>query len=281
MASQSSPTSTMSESISNSNNTFPNITDLMPIKLDDTNFLNWQHQTLTILKTLGLLRYLNQNHTPPVDIDARVAWERTDAYVSAFITTNLSPSLIHVARGTTSSSSDLWQRIEDLYHLQAFVNQNLYCTRFHSLKQDDKTVLEFCDSAKILFDSLQAIGDPITEENLVLQIINGLHPDYRMFVINIKNQDLKPTYCQLRAKLLTYEARLKQSQSVYSTTVPIAAMATMNINQTALHQSNLSSPSVVCQICDKSGHKVVNCYQRFSPATGGRSTGGRWKSSRG
>ncbi|KAJ0692657.1 putative RNA-directed DNA polymerase [Helianthus annuus] len=280
MATQSSPTSTVSETFSNSSNNFPNITNLMPIKLDDTNFLNWQHQTLTILKTLGLLQFLNQNHTPPVDLDARAAWEKVDAYVSAFITANLSTSLIHIARGTISSS-DLWQRIEDLFHQQAFANKNLYRTKFHSLKQDDKTVLEFCDSAKKLFDSLQAIGDPITEENLVLQILNGLHPDYRMFVTNIENQDIKPTYCQLRAKLLTYEARLKQSQSVYSTTVPIAAMAAMNINQTAPHQSNLSSPSVVCQICDKSGHKAVNCYQRFSPATGGRSTGGRWRSNRG
>lgn len=46
---------------------------------------------------------------------------------------------------------------------------------------------------RIFFDSLQAIGDKITEDSLVLQILNGLHIDYQMFVTAIENTDVKPT----------------------------------------------------------------------------------------
>ncbi|KAJ0509644.1 putative transcription factor interactor and regulator CCHC(Zn) family [Helianthus annuus] len=139
-----------------------------------------------------------------------------------------------------------------------------------------EVVSEFCDEAKNLFDSLQSIGDPITEESLVLQILNGLHIDYRMFVTNSENSDQKPSFSQLRAKLLTFESRLKQTESNYQTSIPISAMAAMNI-QTLPYES--SSKSVICQICDKPGHKASFCYHRFS-GSGGRSgcRGGRWRS---
>ncbi|KAM0046186.1 hypothetical protein Hdeb2414_s0009g00313001 [Helianthus debilis subsp. tardiflorus] len=221
-------TTSTSDATSNSNTTLANITNLTTIKLDNNNFLNWQHQTLTILKTLGLLQFLNREITPPIEAVARAAWERSDAYVSAFITANLSPDLIHIARGTTSSS-DLWQKIEELFNQQVFANQNLYRTQFHSLKQENHTISEYCDAAKNLFDSLHAVGDQISEHALVLQILNGLHPDYQMFVTNIENNDVKPTFTQLRAKLLTHESRLKQNQSQISSTISVAAMAAMNI----------------------------------------------------
>lgn len=90
---------------SSSNSTSsPNITNLMPIKLDNSNFLNWQHQVLTILKTLGLLDFLKQDVISPIDDAAKSFWDRSDAYVTAIIMASLSPSLVHIARGSTSSS---------------------------------------------------------------------------------------------------------------------------------------------------------------------------------
>ncbi|KAJ0433650.1 putative transcription factor interactor and regulator CCHC(Zn) family [Helianthus annuus] len=163
-----------------------------------------------------------------------------------------------------------------MFHQQVFANQNLYRTQFHSLKQGSKSISEFCDEAKNLFDSLQSIGDPITEESLVLQVLNGLCGDYRMFVTNIENCDQKPSFSQLRAKLLTHESRLKQTESNFNTSVPISAMATMNLH-TLPHESS-NKTTVVCQICEKPGHKASFCYHRFSGNSGstfGRS-GGRY-----
>ncbi|KAM0066813.1 putative transcription factor interactor and regulator CCHC(Zn) family [Helianthus debilis subsp. tardiflorus] len=92
-----------------------------------------------------------------------------------------------------------------------------------------------------------------------------------MFVTNIENSDSKPTFSQLRAELLTFESRLKQNQSSYS--IPIAAMAAMTVRPPP-HTDSTSQTSVVCQICDKPGHRANTCYHRFSFNSGRR--GGRW-----
>ncbi|KAJ0531909.1 putative RNA-directed DNA polymerase [Helianthus annuus] len=264
-------TSQSSTIAASNSNPFQNVMNLMPIKLDETNYLNWKHQTTLILKTLGLLQHLNINCNPPESEEARTAWDKSDAYVSAFISANLSSSMIHLARDT-SRSAELWQKLEELFTQQVFANQNYIRTQFHCLKQRDKSVIQFCDETKNLFDQLIALGDPITEQSLILQILNGLHSDFRMFVTNIENSDSKPTFSQLRAKLLTFESRLKQDQSSHS--VPIAAMAAMTVRPTP-HTDVSSQTTVVCQICDKPGHRANNCYHRFNSNSGGR--GGRWR----
>ncbi|KAM0049833.1 hypothetical protein Hdeb2414_s0008g00290591 [Helianthus debilis subsp. tardiflorus] len=102
----------------------PNITNFVPIKLDEHNFLNWKHQILTILKTLGLLKFLNQHiPVPPVDSAEREQWDRSDGYVSTFITASLSSSFLYLARGT-QTSSELWKNIEDSFSQQLFAKQN-------------------------------------------------------------------------------------------------------------------------------------------------------------
>ncbi|KAL9999100.1 putative RNA-directed DNA polymerase [Helianthus debilis subsp. tardiflorus] len=263
-------TSQSSTIAASNSNPFQNVMNLMPIKLDETNYLNWKHQITLVLKTLGLLQHLNINCEPPESEEARTAWDKSDAYVSAFISANLSSSLIHLARDS-SRSAELWQKLEELFTQQVFANQNYIRTQFHCLKQGDKSVIRFCDEAKSLFDQLIALGDPITEQSLILQILNGLHSDFRMFVTNIENSDSKPTFSQLRAKLLTFESRLKQNQDSHS--VPIAAMAAMTVRPPPPHTDSSSQVTVICQICDKPGHRASNCYHRFN--SGGR--GGRWR----
>ncbi|KAJ0824640.1 putative RNA-directed DNA polymerase [Helianthus annuus] len=247
-----SQTSTITTSNSNP---FQNVMNLMPIKLDETNYLNWKHQITLILKTLGLLQHLNINCDPPESEEARTAWDKSDAYVSAFISANLSSSLIHLARDS-SRSAELWQKLEELFTQQVFANQNYIRTQFHCLKQEDKSVIHFCDEAKSLFDQSIALGDPITEQSLILQILNGLHSDFRMFVTNIENSDSKPTFSQLRAKLLTFESHLKQSQVSHS--VPIAAMAAMTVRPPPPHTDSSSQMTV------ENRNKKVLFFQRHA-----------------
>ncbi|KAJ0509449.1 hypothetical protein HanIR_Chr11g0528901 [Helianthus annuus] len=53
----SSSSSTTNEYFIKSNNNYPNITNLMPIALDNTNFLNWQHQ-------INCFKHIRVNSSP-------------------------------------------------------------------------------------------------------------------------------------------------------------------------------------------------------------------------
>ncbi|KAJ0852265.1 putative transcription factor interactor and regulator CCHC(Zn) family [Helianthus annuus] len=251
----------------------PNITNFVPIKLDEHNFLNWKHQILTILKTLGLLKFLNQHiPIPPVDSAEREQWDRSDGYVSTFITVSLSSSFLYLARGT-QMSSELWKNIEDSFSQQLFAKQHQYKTQFHLLRRESKSISNYLSCANELVDALDAVGDPITDQSLVQQILDGLNDDYKHFRLNIENHEVRPNFHQLRARLLTFEARLTQYSS---TSVPHAAMAALSIKP----PHHEFQTSLICQICAKTGHTAAACYFRFTPTDSsgrGRNSGGRWR----
>ncbi|XP_076919364.1 uncharacterized protein LOC143580139 [Bidens hawaiensis] len=160
--------STSGSSSSNGGNssyttTLPNITHLAAIKLDEDNYLNWKFQIVTILKTLGLLKFLNNSLFPPEIGSAELDdWDKQDGYVSALITANLSSSLIHLARGT-STSVELWKNLEESFSQQLFSKQNQFRTQFHLIKQNGRSITEYCNEAKYLIDSLHAVGDSLSE----------------------------------------------------------------------------------------------------------------------
>ncbi|XP_021997499.1 uncharacterized protein LOC110894582 [Helianthus annuus] len=274
MSISSSTSEVSSSSVSTPFNQLPNITNFLSLKLDDNNFMNWKHQITVVLKTLGLLQFLSSSQTIPEPAsDTREAWEKADGYVMALITATLSPSLMHLVRNARSAS-DLWRTIEETFFQQVFGKQSFYRTQFHNLKQENKSIIEYLNTAKEIVDVLNAIGDPISDQSLVLQVIQGLSPDFEHFVTSVENFDMKFSYAQLRSKLLTFEACLKQRQS--SQTIPVAAMTAQTSNPPHLGNSQLNSTSIPCQICSKTGHRASHCYFRYSPSNQGQTqTGGR------
>ncbi|XP_076901262.1 uncharacterized protein LOC143555628 [Bidens hawaiensis] len=264
--------STFNGENTNPTTTLPNITNLAPIKLDEDNYLNWKYQIVTILKTLGLLKFMNKNlPVPAIGSLEREEWDKQDGYVSAFITAHLSSSLIHLARGT-SNSADLWKNLEESFSQQLFAKQNQFRTQFYLIRQNGRSINDYCNEAKFLIDSLQVADDPIPESHLVFQVLQGLDSQFESFVTNIENNDLRLNFNQLRAKLLTHESRMKQQASYKAP--PIAAMAAMNLRPPHQTSSANSDVQIPCQICSKIGHQARQCYYRYTPSSQGRDTSG-------
>ncbi|XP_021986502.2 uncharacterized protein LOC110882922 [Helianthus annuus] len=126
----------------------------------------------------------------------------------------------------TSSASELWSVIEETFFQQLFAKQMQLRTQFQVLKQNDLSIIDYCDKAKHLADSLKVAGDSITDSSLVLQVLHGMNHDFTPIRLNIESGDALPTFHQVRSKLLTYEARLSQ-QETFNT--PVSAMAAMTM----------------------------------------------------
>ncbi|KAF5776232.1 putative transcription factor interactor and regulator CCHC(Zn) family [Helianthus annuus] len=201
---------------------------------------------------------------------------KSDGYVMALITATLSPSLMHIARNATSASA-LWKSIDESFFQQVYAKQSWYMTQFHLLKQESKSVVDYLNSAKEIVDVLNAIGNPISDDMFVLQILQGLNPEFESFVTNIENSNDKPNYALLRSKLLTYEARMKQRQSIH--TVPLTAMNVSvsgppHRSESVSSGSGSGSTQTQCQICSKYGHLATNCYFRYSNPSHSRNNSG-------
>lgn len=79
---------------------------------------------------------------------------------------------------------------------------------------------------KGIADSLEAIGQPVSEYDLYNQILNGLGPEYGSIHTSIANRETPISFEELFGQLLTFELRLELHASAI--TPPATALYTNN-----------------------------------------------------
>jgi len=118
-------------------------------------------------------------------------------------------------------------------------------------------------------DSLAAIGEPISEQDQVMNLLGGLGSDYNAVVTAINIRDDKILVEAIHSMLLTLKNRLKQQSSVDQTSTMVANYAYSSNNKGGGRRYNGSR-----------GHN----YTSFTPNASnynyrGRGRGGRYTQS--
>lgn len=145
---------------------------------------------------------------------------------------------------------------------------------------------------KHISDSLAVVLSPVDEEDLIIYALNGLPPDYAAFRTSIRTRSSPLSIEELHVLLLCEEMSLEASQTTspdYTTTAFTASKESgksgngghgsykpnghgwnnnnrgRNYNTRGRGYSNKSSdlfsyPKQCCQICNKTGHFVLDCY---------------------
>lgn len=68
-----------------------------------------------------------------------------------------------------------WTNIEDLY-LHNKLNRAIFIeAKFRSLVQGDMTITEYCHTMKTFFDALHDVGQLVSDQTLVLNMLYGLN----------------------------------------------------------------------------------------------------------
>ncbi|KAL5825806.1 hypothetical protein ACOSQ3_021869 [Xanthoceras sorbifolium] len=124
-------------------------------------------------------------------------------------------------------------------------------------------------------DSLSAAGHQIDDQDILLNVLNGLGNEYDSVVVYITSREDAITLSEAQYLLLTQEQRLEQQHSIASLEV---STASANMASTDRRSSGRGSNSgrgrgrgrgygnqnrVVCQLCAKPAHMVNRCYKRF------------------
>ncbi|CAN1763022.1 hypothetical protein LINPERHAP1_LOCUS8643, partial [Linum perenne] len=90
-------------------------------------------------------------------------------------------------------------------------------SQLYDLKQSTDTAAVL-QRVKALADQLAALNDPISEADLVHQILRGLGLAYRAFTRPLRSQEVPPTYTELHGMILTEELELAAEESSLITT---------------------------------------------------------------
>ncbi|XP_071727403.1 uncharacterized protein [Rutidosis leptorrhynchoides] len=84
----------------------------------------------------------------------------------------------------------------------------LWPRKFSTIRLDDfASVSAYCQQIKSLADQLMNVGDKVTEERMVLQLIAGLNDNFDTVGTYFTQMDKLPSFYEARSKLILEETR--------------------------------------------------------------------------
>ncbi|GAV90626.1 UBN2_3 domain-containing protein, partial [Cephalotus follicularis] len=158
-----------------------NIASLIPIKLDSTSYLLWKSLFEPIFRGHKLIDYVDGSlPSPALTHPTYDAWYEKDQMFLSWINATLSESALPYIVGVTSSM-EAWAILNRRYasttpsHVMALKRQ------LNRIKRDNLSMQEYLHKFKVLSDQLAARGSPISDDDLVLHVLDGLPSSYRQF----------------------------------------------------------------------------------------------------
>lgn len=149
-----------------------------------------------------------------------------------------------------------------------------------STKKGTKNISEYLLKIKNIVDSLTAIGDPISNQDHLDAVLEGLPEEYNPFVMMIYSRLDTPSISEVEGLLLVQEVQFEKFRQEQ-----VAGSMTVNVAQGPQNQFSdnrgrgggnrghrgrgyrggrgRGGPKPTCQICYKYGHDAYNCWNRF------------------
>lgn len=163
-------------------------------------------------------------------------------------------------------------------------------------------VSEFLHAVKVVADELSLIDAPVSDDDLTLYVLNGLGSEFRDMVAPISRnseprllnaRETALSFAELHDLLIGHEHYIKRMDGNASALVVTANSSQQKQSTSRFknnksrskphlnHKSGTKKPSVICQICDQSGHTAKTCFKLQSrPAanctTSTAPTQGKW-----
>ncbi|KAL5574847.1 hypothetical protein UlMin_016546 [Ulmus minor] len=165
-----------------------------------------------------------------------------------------------------------------------------------STMKGSMSMMDYIMKIKRAADNLAAIGEPVSEQDQVMNLLGGLGSNYNAVVTAINIRDDKISLKAIHSILLAFEHRLEQQSSIEQLSTMSANYASSSNNRGGGRKFNggrgqsytpnnsnhnyrssghggrngqggryNSSPNEKpqCQLCGKSGHTAQICYHRF------------------
>ena len=88
------------------------------------------------------------------------------------------------------------------------------------IKKDSQTIDEYMQSVKKISDDLALIGYPLSDDELVVHVLNGLGGEFKEICAAIRARDTSVSFEELHDKLLDQELFLKRDHDSGSSSPP-------------------------------------------------------------
>ncbi|XP_025828611.1 uncharacterized protein LOC112903573 [Panicum hallii] len=199
----SNPFATESVAISAATLQLINIKSHVPVTLDlgDSNFGTWRTFFNIAFRKFGLVDHVDGT----IDARAMLAdaeWTQIDTCIVSWLNTTLSYDILSAVIQPNDNAYATWTAIGS-----QFLDNIVQCTvqarqAFHALSQGDMTVTEYCGKIKTLADTLHDVGSPLTDQELVINLLSGMNDKFAHCIPTILASRPPMTFLQAWSFLL-------------------------------------------------------------------------------
>ncbi|PNX72371.1 hypothetical protein L195_g028261, partial [Trifolium pratense] len=171
-------------------------------------------------------------------------WQRYDRLVLTWINATVTKDLIPLLYNCNLAST-AWTTLHNHFLDQSLAKELDLKLKLHNLQKGSLSIETYCKHFKEIFDSLDAISQPISDREQVMYVLKGLPPTYDSVVTFASNLRPAPTFHDVWNMLLTQEARLDHlgnTPSESSITVQPTALLSSHKTSTTSPQSSQVNP---------------------------------------
>ena len=163
-----------------------NMSNMMTVKLDNTNYIVWKHQITMILETYSFYELLEEPQLAPekflkdlsgvytaiVNLEYTF-WRSKENALLTFISSTLSPSILSLIVGCTSALK-VWKVLENRFSSISRSHVINLKGELHNLKKGADFVDAYLRKIKVVRDKLLVVGVILDDEELLHITLKGL-----------------------------------------------------------------------------------------------------------
>uniref|UniRef100_A0A2N9IFR0 Integrase catalytic domain-containing protein n=1 Tax=Fagus sylvatica TaxID=28930 RepID=A0A2N9IFR0_FAGSY len=240
-----------------------NMSNLMSVKLDSTNFIVWKHQLSSILKAYSMIDFVDGTIPSPnrfltnaegvlttaVNPDFQL-WNTRDQALLTLINSTLSPSVLSMVVGH-NSAQEVWKTLEHRNEPVSFEEIMVL------LQTEEQSISDVSDSGKDLHS--MALFASATANN------KNSNSQSSFYVNNSQSRGRGRNNNSHRGRgggRFNHNSQHQYTQNQYQPNPFTQGSSPLQ------QKSDGSRPQ--CQICGKPGHQALDCYHRMDFAYQGR-----------
>ncbi|VFQ64415.1 unnamed protein product [Cuscuta campestris] len=185
--------------------TISNVKLHVPVLLSFTepNYKKWSRLFLLLVCRFSLCDFLTGKSAPSGADDAD--WYQLDALLQGWILSTINDEVSDLVISSTDSAAELWRSIHSLFHDNKPARAMQLEHQFRTTRKGSLSISAYCQTLKNIADWLDDVDAPVSEQQLVLQVLRGLPDDMRGQTSFLQFQTPPPTFLQTRSALLLLE----------------------------------------------------------------------------
>ncbi|CAL1372265.1 unnamed protein product [Linum trigynum] len=190
----------------------------LTVKLNPTNYLLWRAQIHPLLRCNRLIGHIDGTlPSPPLTVESQpnpayATWYENDQLVLAWINLSLTEAVMPTIVNKTTAR-EAWDALATVYASGSPVIIGQLRKNLLRLSRGNETIHDYIHRAKGIYDKMLALGATVTEQELVIALLDGLDKDYRPFTRNLEARLEPISFENVSSLLLSEEMQLQRFRS--------------------------------------------------------------------